>query len=74
MLYGAIFGFISIAFGMLLYFMRRDNNELGEKEETAKVLNNMLDEVKRAKVARDNLSANPNSDAAKLLRDKYTRQ
>lgn len=45
MLYGAIFGFLSLAGGVLLYFIRRDARSLGKEEadnETMRRINEQI--------------------------------
>lgn len=63
---------LSLAGWLILHFIRSNTDQRGKIEEQNKALSNMLDEVKRVKIARDNI-ADPNSDAAKFVRDKYTR-
>lgn len=55
-----VFGLIlCFTIGILVYSLRADAEDKGEAKVTAKVLKSTLNEVKNAKLARDNLNSNP---------------
>jgi ABC-type transport system involved in cytochrome bd biosynthesis fused ATPase/permease subunit len=57
----------------LLWFMRRDNIDLGKKEAAKEAALKVFDEVQLSKKAREDLRSQHDGDAARELRDKYTR-
>ncbi len=60
--------------GMLIHYLRTDNDDKGEAEESNRQMKELLDEARIVKEARDALRRDPNNAAAKLLRDRYTRR
>lgn len=64
----AILGFIVLGtISMLVFYLRHDSKERGEAEESERQMKEFLDEVKKAKSARQSLINNP------ALRDELRR-
>lgn len=62
---------VTFTIALLIYYIRTDNKELGESEESERQMKEFLDECKKAKAATDALNSDP--DFRRELQDKYSR-
>ena len=64
---------LSLSLGGLLLALYRHSYKRGEKDAENKTMKGILDDVYVAKRAKEIVNSRPNSDAAKRVRRKYTR-
>ena len=68
-----IIGLFALTWG-LLYIVRKDSLQRGKDECEKEDLEEIIDDVRTAKIARDALNSDVDGSIARQLREKYTRK